>query len=52
MDVIFKNKNDKFYMSLAFLQAAKMLGNTKENPAVGCVITKNNTILNNNKNNI
>ena len=40
-----KNQNDKFYMSLAFLQAAKMLGNTKENPAVGCVITKNNNII-------
>ena len=32
-------------MRLALLQAEKMLGNTKENPSVGCVITKNNQII-------
>ena len=32
-------------MNLALLQAKKNLGNTKENPSVGCVITKNDTML-------
>ena len=29
-------------MKLAYNQASKILGNTGENPAVGCVIVKNN----------
>ena len=33
-------------MQLAFNQARKVLGNTGENPAVGCIIIKNNTLLN------
>ena len=32
-------------MSLALLQAYKCLGNTKENPAVGCVIVKEGSII-------
>ena len=32
-------------MNLALLQAKKNLGNTKENPAVGCVIVKNDCII-------
>ena len=32
-------------MNLALEQAKKMLGNTKENPSVGCVITKNNQVV-------
>ena len=32
-------------MNLALLQAHKSLGNTKKNPAVGCVITKNNSMV-------
>lgn len=33
-------------MSLAFNQARKILGNTGSNPAVGCVIVKNDTLIN------
>ena len=32
-------------MNLAILQAEKNLGNTKENPSVGCVIIKNNCVV-------
>ena len=32
-------------MSLALLQAKKNIGNTNENPSVGCVITKDNKII-------
>ena len=32
-------------MNLAFLEARKNLGNTKYNPAVGCVIVKNNNVI-------
>jgi len=32
-------------MKLALMQAKKNLGNTKENPAVGCVIVKNNNVV-------
>ena len=32
-------------MKLALRQAMKNLGNTKDNPSVGCVITKNNTVI-------
>ena len=34
-----------FFMSLALMQAQKNLGNTKENPSVGCVIVKNDFII-------
>ena len=42
-----QNKKSKhsFFMSLALLQAYKCLGNTKENPAVGCVIVKEGSII-------
>lgn len=33
-------------MKLALLQAQKNLGNTSDNPSVGCVITKNNSVIN------
>ena len=32
-------------MSLALQQAKILQGNTKDNPAVGCVITKNNHMI-------
>lgn len=32
-------------MKLAYNQAGKVLGNTGENPAVGCVIVKNNVLI-------
>ena len=42
-----QNKFSKhsFFMELALRQAHKTLGNTKENPAVGCVITKDNCVI-------
>ena len=33
-------------MRLALFQAYKNLGNTKENPSVGCIITKKNLVIN------
>ena len=46
---MFTNQNnfqkDKYFMSLALNQARKTLGNTKENPAVGCVVVKNNNVI-------
>ena len=32
-------------MRLALMQAKKSLGNTKDNPSVGCVIVKNNHVI-------
>ena len=40
-----KYKKDFYFMSLALLQAHKSLGSTKLNPAVGCVIIKNNHVI-------
>tara|TARA_Y100000590_G_scaffold308594_1_gene348397 strand:- start:1024 stop:2127 length:1104 start_codon:yes stop_codon:yes gene_type:complete len=42
-----KNKSNihSYYMKLALSQANIILGNTGKNPAVGCVITKNNHLL-------
>jgi len=40
-----KNKIHSYFMNLALEQAKKMLGNTKENPSVGCVVTKNNQVV-------
>jgi len=40
-----KNSDQVYFMRLALQQAQKVLGNTKENPAVGCVITKNNHVI-------
>ena len=38
-------KKHKYFMKLAYNQANKILGNTGENPAVGCVIIKNNELI-------
>ena len=42
-----QNKISKslFFMKLALDQAKKNLGNTNENPAVGCIITKNDSVI-------
>ena len=40
-----KDNNHSYFMRLALLQAQKIIGNTRENPAVGCVITKNNNLV-------
>jgi len=40
-----KKNRDSFFMSLALKQAMINLGNTKDNPSVGCIITKNNCII-------
>lgn len=40
-----KKSKHSYYMSLALMQAYKNLGNTKENPSVGCVIVKNNCVI-------
>ncbi len=34
-----------YYMSLALMHAQKNLGNTKDNPSVGCVICKNKSLI-------
>jgi len=39
------NQKHKYFMKLAFNQASKVLGNTGKNPAVGCVIVKNNKLI-------
>ena len=39
------NQKHKFFMKLAYNQASKILGNTGENPAVGCAIVKNNKLI-------
>ena len=42
-----QNKYQKhiYFMKLALEQAKINLGNTKENPAVGCVIVKNDHVI-------
>ena len=40
-----ENHKNKYFMKLALLQAGKVLGKTKKNPAVGCVIVKNNCLV-------
>ena len=40
-----KNQESSYFMRLALQQARISLGNTKENPAVGCVIVKNNHLI-------
>ncbi len=40
-----KFKNHSFFMNLALNQAYLNLGSTKENPAVGCVIAKENNLI-------
>jgi len=36
---------NKFFLKLAFEQAKKNLGHTKNNPSVGCVLVKNHSII-------
>ena len=38
-------QNHLYFMKLALNQASRVLGNTDTNPAVGCVITKNNNVV-------
>ena len=40
------HKKENYFMNIALNEAMKHLGNTKTNPSVGCVITKNNNIIN------
>ncbi len=43
-----KNHNnylEKKFMELAFKRANEHLGSTKENPSVGCVVVKNNSVI-------
>ena len=40
-----KKSNHNYFMSIALEQAKRALGNTKENPAVGCVIVRNNNVI-------
>ena len=40
-----ENLNSKYFMELALLQATKVLGQTKKNPAVGCVIVKDGSLV-------
>ena len=40
-----KHQDHLFFMKLALSQAQRNLGNTNENPSVGCVITKNNMVI-------
>ena len=39
------NQHHKYFMSLALLQAKRMIGNTSDNPSVGCVITQNGNLI-------
>lgn len=38
-------KKNNYYMTLALKQAERLLGNTAENPSVGCVLVKNNSVI-------
>ena len=40
-----KISKNSYFMSLALMEAHKMLGNTKTNPAVGCVVVKNDCVI-------
>ena len=37
--------NNTFFMNLALMQAYKVLGNTGQNPAVGCVVVKDKNVI-------
>ena len=39
------SQNDSFFMDYAIRLASRNLGNTGENPSVGCVITSENKII-------
>ena len=40
-----KHQNNIYFMGLALQQAKRTLGNTKRNPAVGCIIVKNRHVI-------
>ena len=40
-----KTNNHSYFMRLALMQAKKNLGNTKDNPSVGCVVVNNNNVI-------
>tara|TARA_B100001123_G_scaffold54942_1_gene58234 strand:+ start:2981 stop:4084 length:1104 start_codon:yes stop_codon:yes gene_type:complete len=40
-----KYSKQSYFMNLALIQAKKILGNTSKNPAVGCVVVKNNCLI-------
>ena len=40
-----KYQKHSYFMRLALQQAKKILGNTKINPAVGCILVKNNYLI-------
>ena len=40
-----KRTLDENYMKMAFDKAFEHLGSTKNNPSVGCVVVKNNSII-------
>jgi len=40
-----KSWKKSYFMNLALKQAQVNLGNTKENPSVGCVLVKNNSVI-------
>ena len=39
------HQNNIYFMALALQQAKRTLGNTKRNPAVGCIIVKNRHVI-------
>ena len=46
---ISKRTLDENYMKIAFEKAYEHLGSTKENPSVGCIVVKNNSIISSGK---
>ncbi len=40
----FKSKNS-YFLSLAFEEAKKNLGSTKQNPSVGCVVERDGAVI-------
>ena len=40
---------DKKFMQIAFDKAYENLGSTSENPSVGCVVVKNNSVISSGK---
>ena len=44
-----RHDNDEQFMKIAFNKAFEHLGSTNENPSVGCVVVKNNSIISSGK---
>ena len=40
-----KQSKNTYFMNLALMQARKVIGNTGKNPAVGCVLIKNDCVI-------